>query len=147
MRTYKKKYIINKINQITKVRRPGPDIILVDDDEAIRDIFAIIFRRAGYSCNIMADGSELMKNCIGLPKLFLIDRQLSGSSGIDLCLFLKSQGHTRKIPIVLISASPDVERLSKEAGADNFLEKPFDMKTLIQMLDNYLKPADKVLKS
>ena len=59
-------------------RRLRKQIIVVDDDPGIQDIFSIIFENAGYSFEVKKDGDDLLKNKFIVPDLFLIDKQLSG---------------------------------------------------------------------
>ena len=119
----------------------APRILIADDDEGIRDIFQILLEREGYILDLQASGNEILENRFILPDLFLIDKQLSGASGLDLCRYLKSQPHTQHIPLIMISASPDIGALSKEAGADNYIEKPFDINCLLRMIKEHLEEA------
>ena len=112
-------------------------ILIADDDPGIRDIFNIIFERAGYAIELKSNGEDLLKNKFSLPHVFLIDKQLSGTDGIDICRYLKSQTLTKEIPIIMISASPDIAKLSQEAGADAFIEKPFEVRDLLQLVNHY----------
>jgi CheY-like chemotaxis protein len=63
---------------------------------------------------------------------------MSGTDGRDVCKALKKQDLTRDIPVILISASIDLEKSAEEAGANNFLEKPFDMDELLGKIDEHL---------
>ena len=112
-------------------------VLIADDDPGIRDIFTLIFEKAGYIIELKSNGDDLFKNKFNLPHLFLIDKQLSGTDGIDICRYLKSQKLTKDIPVVMISASPDIGRLSREAGADAYLEKPFEVKELLEVVRHH----------
>ena len=69
-------------------------IICVDDDAALRNVFSLIFARAGYDIEVCPDGEAIMNNEIHVPDIYILDKQLSGYSGLDICLFLKSQPET-----------------------------------------------------
>jgi len=112
-------------------------IVIVDDDPSIRDIFKIIFARAGYDAEIIDNGDTILKNKYSFPQLFLIDKQLSGYDGLDLCRHLKASAKTRQIPVIMISASPDISRLAPSAGADAYIEKPFEISYLLEMVSRY----------
>jgi CheY-like chemotaxis protein len=116
-------------------------IIIADDDQSMRDIFELIFKRAGYTVTIYSGGDVLLSNEFTLPDLFILDKQLSGVDGLDVCRFLKSQESTRNIPVIIISASPYVAQLAREAGADAFIEKPFKTKDLLAMAEKYANKA------
>ncbi len=70
--------------------------------------------------------------------LYLIDKQLSGVDGLELCRHLKSQPSTAHIPIVMLSASPRIEPIVRNAGADAFIEKPFSKKDLLSLIRRYV---------
>jgi CheY-like chemotaxis protein len=116
-------------------------IIVADDDASMRDIFQLILKRAGYTVTSYSDGEILMGNNFELPDLFILDKQLSGIDGLDVCRFLKNQESTKKIPVIIISASPYVATLASEAGADDFIEKPFKTKDLLAMAEKYINKA------
>jgi len=102
-------------------------ILVADDDPGIRDIFNIILAKAGYDIEIMDDANEIFKNKFRIPDLFLVDRLLSGVDGLDVCRYLKSNEQTSHIPVVMVSASPDIGVLAVKADADDFVEKPFEL--------------------
>jgi len=110
-------------------------ILIADDDSSIRDIFKIIFERAGYDVDLKEDATELLKNNFFIPDLFLIDKLLSGVDGLDICHYLKSHQKTAHIPVIMVSASPDIAIQSLKAGADDFIEKPFDLNYLLQVVE------------
>jgi DNA-binding response OmpR family regulator len=112
-------------------------ILAIDDDEGIRDILKIIFEQAGFNIELKSDGNEVLQNKFTIPDLFLVDKQLSGTNGLDICRQLKSQDSTRNIPVIMISASPDIAKLSKLAGADDYIEKPFEISHLLKMIYRY----------
>ena len=116
-------------------------IIIADDDASMRDIFELIFKRAGYTVTMYSGGDVLLANEFTPPDLFILDKQLSGIDGLDVCRFLKGQELTRTIPVIMISASPYVEKFAVEAGADAFIEKPFRTKELLALAEKYIKKA------
>jgi DNA-binding response OmpR family regulator len=63
---------------------------------------------------------------------------MSGSDGRDICRELKHRLDTRAIPIIMISASRDIERSAYEAGADDFLAKPFEIDDLLGKIKRLL---------
>ncbi len=113
-------------------------IVCADDDPGLQDIFPLICGRAGYSVTMFSNGEELMEQLDDLPDLYLLDKQLSGIDGMEVCRHLKSQDATRHIPVIMVSASPNLDKQSKAAGADGFLEKPFEVKYLFELLKKYL---------
>jgi DNA-binding response OmpR family regulator len=114
-------------------------ILIADDDEGIRDIFKLILEAAGYYVDFRSSGDDLFSGRFVVPDLFILDKQLGSSSGIDLCIYLKQQEATRHVPVIMISAAPDIGKLSVEAGADAFIEKPFEIDYLRNLIKYYIK--------
>jgi CheY-like chemotaxis protein len=113
-------------------------IIVADDDPAMRDVFQIILQRAGYTVTIFASGELLMKDAFAVPDFFILDKQLSGVDGLDVCRYLKNNESTKNIPVLITSASPYVAVAAKDAGADAFIEKPFKIKELMSLIEQIL---------
>ena len=109
-------------------------ILVADDDPGIQDIFKIILESAGYIVEIISNGEDLLDDNYTVPDLFLLDKRLSGIDGIDICHHLKNQEITAHIPVIMVSANPGIGVLAREAGADDFIEKPFDIKHLLEQL-------------
>ena len=113
-------------------------IICADDDPGLQDVLPLLFGRAGYEVTMFSNGEQIMENQFEVPDLFLLDKQLSGVDGMVVCRFLKSQDMTRNIPVIIVSASPNLDSESKAAGADDFVEKPFQPKVLLSLLKKYI---------
>lgn len=114
-------------------------ILIADDDDGIRDIFKLILEPAGYFVDFRSSGEDIINNKFIVPHLFLLDKQLAGYSGIDLCIHLKKREDTKDIPVIMISASPDIGKLSMEAGADAYIEKPFEIDYLRNIIHFYIE--------
>jgi len=122
-------------------------ILVADDDPGIRDIFKIIFEKAGYSIEIKGDAEDVLKNNFTIPDVFLIDKLLSGYDGLDICRYLKSNPLTSHIPVIMVSASPDIGVTAIKAGADDFVEKPFDLKYLLKVIERNISRAKNEMQS
>ena len=116
-------------------------IILTDDDPGIQDAIPLVFKKAGYRVTVFRNGDQLLNNDFEVPDLFILDKQLSGVDGLDICRFLKSQNATRHVPVIMLSASPQIASLAKLAGADGFLEKPFKMRELRDIVAKHIDGA------
>jgi DNA-binding response OmpR family regulator len=106
-------------------------IIVADDDPAIVDATQLILELEGYEVTGVVDGRKVLKLQDDLPDLLLLDIWMSGIDGKEICKHLKSQELTKHIPIIIISASQDVQNSALQAGADDFLAKPFEMDDLL----------------
>jgi DNA-binding response OmpR family regulator len=116
-------------------------ILVADDDPGIRDILKIIFEKAGYEIELKEDGIDILNHNYSVPDLFLLDKQLPGKDGLFICRFLKSQPATQHIPVVIISAATDLGKDARHAGADDFIEKPFDLNHLLVFIEQLINPG------
>ena len=134
---------INFAKPLTMKRK----ILVADDDPGIRDIFKIIFEKAGYCIEIKDDAEEVLRNNFTIPDIFLIDKLLSGYDGLDICRHLKNNPLTSHIPVIMVSASPDIGITAITAGADDFVEKPFDLKYLLNVIERNISRAKNEMQS
>ncbi len=113
-------------------------IWVIDDDEGILEVTKIVLEEAGFDVQTidnMQDFNDNLKK--ELPACLLLDISISGMSGIDISQNLKSNAETKNIPVIIMSANPDIEQKSKEARADSFLKKPFDIDVLEKKVREY----------
>jgi two-component system, sensor histidine kinase and response regulator len=104
-------------------------ILVVDDDDRIVEIFAVMLRRDGYRVESATDGFAGMKMIEEVrPDIAILDVILPGLDGIEMCRRIKNNPETRFLPVILVTGmSARVRRLEGlAAGADDFLEKPPD---------------------
>ncbi len=113
-------------------------ILITDDDSGVQDIFKLIFERAGYEVAVYGEAVSIFQNKFTTPDLFLLDKQLSGQDGLEVCQFLKSQPVTKDIPVIIVSATPGISKMAMDAGADDFLEKPFQMNDLLKVVAKWI---------
>ena len=108
------------------------NILIADDDPGILEVVKIILEEDGeYRVVTVSDGSKV-ESVIkqDRPDLILLDIWMPGMDGRELTKRLKSDPKVKNTPILLISAYDDIEGKAKEAGADGFIEKPFDIGAL-----------------
>ncbi len=108
-------------------------ILVVDDLEATRNLLTSLLTREGYDVDCAADGSvvpDLVR--VKQPDLVLMDVQMPHVDGFSACRALKSDPDTRLTPVVLITGLDDSDSRVRgiEAGADDFLTKPFNVAEL-----------------
>lgn len=114
-------------------------ILIVEDDVNIQDVFRIIFRSYGYQVECIGNGKELLDRKTNWPDVIILDVQFTGLSGTDVCRHLKACEETRHIPVIMISASTGLETLARNSGADDFIEKPFNMHIILNKVFNLLQ--------
>lgn len=113
-------------------------IIVVDDDPGVLDTMELIFSRAGYDVVGYSGPEPLLSGNFEAPEAIVLDKQLSGYDGLDVCRFLKTQTSTQQIPIIMVSASMNIGELAITAGANDFVEKPFKIKSLLEVVGKYV---------
>jgi two-component system alkaline phosphatase synthesis response regulator PhoP len=119
-----------------------PDkILVVEDEENIRNLSKMILEGEGYQVITAADGEEgLEKAETEMPDLILLDVVLPGKHGHEVCRTLKDEAKTKNIPIVMctvLGRDADVT-LSTKAGADGHFTKPFKSEGLIAEVKRHL---------
>ena len=102
-------------------------IMIIDDDPAIQDSVSLIFSKADFEVTICPNGNDVLAGNFEIPDIFIIDKQLPGIDGLEICKHLKSQEATRNVPVIMMSASPAISEYSKLAGAEDFIEKPYSV--------------------
>jgi CheY-like chemotaxis protein len=113
-------------------------IIIIDDEEDILNGLHYVLNYIGYEVVCFASGLPTIQGDFELPDLFIIDYQMPDMNGLDVCRVLKGQALTRHIPILMISATHGILTQTKEAGADAFLEKPFDLSKLLMLVSRFV---------
>lgn len=116
-------------------------ILVVDDDDALREMIGLVLNAAGYATVFAADGLtavEVFK--AEEPDLVLLDIMLPGQSGIEVCKQLRALSGT---PIVMLTAKGDTEDvvLGLEAGADDYVVKPHNGAELLARIKARLRPV------
>jgi DNA-binding response OmpR family regulator len=102
------------------------NILIVDDDAYLLNVLVLILRTEGYHIETSLSGEVLLKKMLYNPDLIILDRQLSDLDGAEICKGLKKEDETKNIPVILISAGSGLRDIAKDAGADDYIEKPFD---------------------
>ncbi|MEO7922998.1 MAG: response regulator [Chitinophagaceae bacterium] len=110
-------------------------ILVIDDDPDIGLMIKIVLEYKGYKV-LVAERPDKAATHIRekLPDLIVMDMLLSGVDGTDICKQLKQDPLTAPVPIIMISAHPNAKEICMEAGADDFVLKPFDIQDLISKI-------------
>ena len=109
-------------------------IVIVEDDEGIRDALKFVFDLCLFEVVMYENIPPIGTGETCLPHLFIIDAQLAGANGIDLCYLLKQNGRSGVVPVIIMSANPYTKQQALDAGADAFLEKPFKLQYIRQLV-------------
>ena len=115
-------------------------ILVVDDDDALREMVGLVLSGAGFHPLFAADGLEAVRVFSeSSPDLVLLDIMLPGLSGIEVCKQIRTQSG---VPIIMLTAKGETEDvvLGLEAGADDYVVKPHNGAELVARVKARLRP-------
>lgn len=118
---------------------PNKKILLCDDDEGILDMLEILLEDSGYE--IYAERNSLNVHKIIAeyqPDLLVLDLWMPVLSGDQLVRSIRKNPALQDLPVIIISASRDGQEIAANAGANEFLAKPFDISELLENINKYL---------
>lgn len=121
---------------------PAKSILIVEDEQPIREMVGFALGRAGYELREAGDVSEAYELMADrLPDLILIDWMLPGASGIEMARRLKKDELTQDIPIIMLTARGEEEDkiAGLDAGADDYITKPFSPRELTARIKAVLR--------
>ncbi|HLS91984.1 MAG TPA: MtrAB system response regulator MtrA [Microbacterium sp.] len=116
-------------------------ILVVDDDTALAEMIGIVLKSDGFETAFCADGSEAVDVWRAeKPDLVLLDLMLPGKDGIEICREIRAESG---VPIIMLTARSDTTDVVSglEAGADDYIVKPFNPKELVARIRTRLRPA------
>lgn len=117
-------------------------ILLVEDEQPIREMVVFALTNAGYEVEEAADARQAQTRIAErLPDLILLDWMLPGISGIDYARRLKKDDLTRELPIIMLTARAEEEDKVQglESGADDYMTKPFSPREMVARIRAVLR--------
>ena len=119
-----------------------PQVLLVEDEPAQREVLAYNLEAEGFEVRRAEDGEEAMLLVSeAAPDLVILDWMMPLMSGIEVCRQLKSRESTRHIPVIMLSArSEEVDTVrGLETGADDYVIKPYNLRELMARVRTQLR--------
>lgn len=110
----------------------------MDDDKDELLLIRHLLCAKGYDVVISENGNGLREKNLSGIDLFLVDINMPGVPGTDVCEYLKQDKTTKDKPVILISASPELDLKASNCGADDYLLKPFSITNLMRLLQYHL---------
>ena len=116
------------------------NILVIDDDENLRDTIGVLLEREGFKAILAADGKTGLDQAIlGKPALILADLRLPDISGVEICKRLRASANNTPI-IVLSAVGEEIDKvLLLEIGADDYVVKPFGTRELLARIRAVLR--------
>jgi CheY-like chemotaxis protein len=113
----------------------GKKIVIFDDDEDILAICTYILEEEGWTVTTFTDCNDPAGKIESImPDMILMDNWIPDTGGIEATQALKHSTLLQEIPVIYFSANSDISLLAKQAGANAYLAKPFDVADLEKVL-------------
>ena len=125
-----------KAELATRSAPPAPDtrrrVLLIEDDSDIAEAISFQLEKVGLQVRVARTGEEGLEQVRRGADLVLLDLNLPGMDGLEVCRMIRRQQTTAHVPIIMVTARADeVDRiLGLEMGADDYMVKPFSLKEL-----------------
>ena len=124
--------------------KTGPLIVVVDDDPATLRIIEMLLDRNGYSVKTANSGEDaltVLRETV--PAAMILDVNMPGMSGFDVCQVIKRDERFDKIPVILLTAqsTPQDFKTGHDAGAVIYMVKPFKPERLLQVIRLLIAPV------
>ena len=115
-------------------------VLIFDDDVDILSILTYLLEEKGYKINTRTSCANILNDIAETaPDIIMMDNWIPEAGGKVATKLIKSHPEYQSIPVIYFSANNDIERLAKEAVADTYLAKPFDLDQLEELLSNVLQ--------
>ncbi len=117
-------------------------VLVVEDAEDIRLLMGDLLEVMGHTVTQAIDGLEAVRSALSdMPDLIILDLMMPTASGDSALRFIRGTPKLAKIPILIVSAHPDVRHIATSLGADAWLAKPVEVGSLRTTINELLKKA------
>lgn len=116
-------------------------LLIIENDHEIREVVKYIFEAEGYDI-IGIDNCSTAELALHNPHLILLDEWVNKVEGTMLCKEIKTIHNIKHVPVIILSTSPQIEKIAEECNADGFISKPFDVDALINTVKACLEYYD-----
>ena len=125
-------------------------VLVVDDDDDIRELITWKLKQAGYGTLVAADGEMGVRLAIDgdgdghRPDLVLLDWMMPGMAGTEVCRLLRGNASTARLPIILLTARAQESEVERgfAAGVDDYIIKPFSPRAMMRRVEAVLARSE-----
>ena len=115
-------------------------ILVADDEQEIRNLLDHFLKGQGYEVVLASDGNQALKLAAEEnPQVIILDIKMPGLDGLEVCKRLKEKEQTKLIPVIVITGFTDNKMAALNIGADDFVNKPFDMAEISSRVKSALR--------
>ena len=115
-------------------------ILVADDEQEIRNLLDHFLKGQGYEVVLASDGNQALKLAAEEnPQVIILDIKMPGLDGLEVCKRLKEKEQTKLIPVIVITGFEDNKMAALNLGADDFVNKPFDMAEISSRVKSALR--------
>jgi DNA-binding response OmpR family regulator len=112
-------------------------VVVIDDDTDIIELIRYVLVDEGYDVVGFTHLEPVKKIILLLPSVVLLDIMLGDEYGDTLCKLIKLNPASKQIPVILVSAVPNLADIAKQCQADAFLPKPVNLDNLVKLVKHY----------
>lgn len=117
-------------------------ILIFDDEAAILEVISIIFEENGYEVEISETSHDILEKVEKFqPDVILMDNWIPNIGGVEATQLIKNHEKFKDIPVIYVTANNDIVALAKQAQADDYVAKPFNLGDLEDKVAKYLQEA------
>lgn len=118
--------------------KPLKTILIADDDAAILESLQLLLEINNYSVITTSGDNVISLIKKHSPDVVLLDIWMGNVDGKQVCKKIKADKNIKKTPIIMVSASSEIQQTFSEAGASDYIEKPFDIDVLIGKIEQLI---------
>jgi len=116
------------------------NVLVIEDEPIIAEMISIILEIQGLNVISLSDTNRARQTLQDKEvDLALLDLNLKGEGGQDLCDYIKGQDDLKHIPVILVSANMDLEEIKEQCHADDVIRKPFNIDDFMHTVSQYVE--------
>ncbi len=127
------------INLYLKIKPLSKNVLIIDNDQDIRDMLCILFKQEGYQTQSGPESNILALVDEQTVDIIIVDEWVNRKSDDRLCTKLKLVEQLKNIPVIVMSTANDMTNIENECKADDYIKKPFDIVELVEKVHFLLR--------